>query len=131
MRSKSQEKIRTLQIFPHKTWLFTNLWIQRNQFLINLIIIFFRSCAYLAQWVESFSERERKKNENREPRKDRKPLNFPLKHTYKYIIYNSMHQYLIIFEKAIILFKFIAVLYLGEPQRLNFFWRSIFVFVHL
>ena len=59
-----------------------------------------------------------KQNDNWEPRKDKNPSNFS-QHAYKYIIYNSMHQDLLIFEKAILLFKVGAVLYLGEPQRLN------------
>ena len=66
---------------------------------------------------------ERKKKKNWEPRKNKNPSNFS-QHAYKYIIYDSMHQDLLIFEKAILLFKFGAVLYLGEPQRLNFFLKD-------
>ena len=72
----------------------------------------------------------REKKENWEPRKDKNPSNFS-QHAYKYIIYNSMHQDLLIFEKAILLFKFGAVLYLGEPQRLNFFFEGAFFFLFI
>ena len=106
--------------FPTKNMLIYNSMHPKESIFYKFILFFRLSMYILAQWVESFSEETflREKNENWEPRKDKNPSNFS-QDAYKYIIYNSMHQHLLIFEKAILLFKVGAVLYLGEPQRLN------------
>ena len=84
--------------------------------MINIIIL---NSGRVLNWHNGLkaSEREKKRIENQEKIRTLQIFHNMLTNTY--IIYNSMHQDLLIFEKAILLFKFGAVLYLGEAQRLN------------
>ena len=54
IRIESQEKIRTLIIFPQKTIIIYNSMHPKESIFDKSNYPIFRSCAYLAQWVERF-----------------------------------------------------------------------------
>jgi hypothetical protein len=122
---ESKEKIRTLQIFPQKTCLFTILWIQRDTFLIHLSYLSYLSyfSGYVHTWHNGLKTSlkklscekkwELRAKKRLEPTKTCLQIHYLQFYTSRSINFWKSHPIIQVWC------TFIHNRYLGEPQRLN------------